>query len=450
MSGAMDLLRALRAFGRDAVSFQALEPGIETWTDPRGEGMVAYCNTGSAWISVGSPLAEQGDVEAVAARFCDAARAAHKRAAFFGCETPFSISERAPHAIPIGEQPWWRVRDWPRVLRENRRLREQLRRARAKSVVVRRVPAEDLAAGSKTRDEVEALAARWLAHRPMQPMKFVVTLAMFEEAREHRYYEARKNGELIAFASVIPIYARGAFFLEDLVRDAKSPNGTTELVFDCAMRDLPENAEITWGLAPLAEVAPAAMRAFGALARGLYDFRGLRAFKSRLHPHAWQKVWLVVPRGSLNALAVIDVLRAFAGGSLVRFGIGTLIRRPFVLAWVLTLLLVPWTAMLVVLFTFHRASSLLGFPRWEILAWAVFDALFATALVRAFWKPRVGVYGLLAFAAAVDAAVSIAHLSHAGLGASVLSALARTASAVAPTLAALGLARCAAATFVSR
>ncbi len=440
----MDLLDALREHGRDAVSFQAVEPGIETWVDPREEGIVAYCNIGSAWIAVGSPLASASRRAAVAERFVRAARDAGKRAVFFGCDEAFSTN-----AIVVGEQPWWRVRDWPSVLKENRRLREQLRRARAKSVRVRKVDASELNLGSNLRREVDALAASWLDNRPMQPMKFVVTLAMFEHAHLHRYYEARRDGELIAFASIIPIFARSSFFLEDLVRDSASPNGTTELLFDCAMRDLPDDAEITWGLAPLTEAAPLAMRWLGALARGLYDFRGLRAFKSRLHPHRWQRVWMIAP--NQNAfVATADVLRAFAGGSLVRFGVGTLVRRPFVLAWVLTLLLVPWTAMLLVLLAFHSAGSLLGFPRWEVIAWATFDALFATALVRAFWKPRFGVYGLLACAAAVDAFVSTMHLTHAGLGASALSALARTASAVAPALAALGLARCATATFVSK
>lgn len=436
----MDLVSALRAFGRDAVSFQAVEPGIEVWRDDDGEGLVAYCDVGSAWVAVGSPMCARDAIASVAERFVRAARAEKKRAVFFGCDDPFDA-----RAIAVGEQPWWRVRDWPNVLQKNRRLREQLRRARAKGVVVRAVPHEELAEGSALRAEASALATRWLAHRPMQPMKFLVTLAMFEHAREHRYYEARKAGALIAFASVIPIFARPGFFLEDLVRDPATPNGTTELLFDCAMRDLPRDAEITWGLAPLTDAAPRAMRAVGALARGLYDFRGLRAFKSRLHPHAWQKVWMIAPRE--NAItATLDVLRAFAGGSLVRFGIGTLVRRPFVLAWVLTLLLVPWTAMLALLLVLHDGASVLGFPRPEIVEWTAFDALFAAALLRAFWKPRFSVYGLLACAAAVDAIVSIMHVSHAGFGASAISALARTASAVAPALAALGLARCAAAT----
>ena len=126
------------------------------------------------------------------------------------------------------------------------------------------------------------------------------------------------------------------------------------------------------------------------------------------------------------------------------------VRRPLVLAWVLTLLLVPWTTMLVVLLALHRASPLLGFPRAEIFGWAAFDGLFALALLRAFWKPRFSAYALLGAAAAIDAVVSTMHLAHAGLGATAMSACARTASALAPALASMGLLRCARATFVSK
>jgi hypothetical protein len=142
-------------------------------------------------------------------------------------------------------------------------------------------------------------------------------------------------------------------------------------------------------------------------------------------------------------LAVVDVLRAFAGGSLFLFGARTLARRPLATAWVLSLLLVPWTAMLVVMLSIHRAVALLGFPRAELFGWALFDALFAIALIRAFWRPRFSSYAALGAAAAIDAIVSTLHLAHAGFGTSTFSAVARVAAAVAPTLASLSLFRCA-------
>ena len=427
----MDLLAALRIFGRDAVSFQALEPGLRVFE--REDVTVAYRDTGGAWVAVGSPLAK--DRRAAMHAFADAARAEGKRAVFFASE------DDVAGAICIGEQPWWRAGDWPRVLKDNRRLREQLRRSRKKGITVRAIAASDLAEGTPLRKRAEALANAWLGSRPMQPMQFLLTLAMFEEAAEHRYYGAFHGDSLVAFMSLVPIYEKEGWLVEDVVRDPSAPNGTTELLFDAVMRESKQDTLVTWGLAPLAG-SPWPMRAIGALARGLYDFRGLRAFKARLHPREWQKVFMVAPRAPAW-LAVFDVLRAFAGGSLVLFGARTLARRPLATAWVLSLLLVPWTAMLVVLLTVHRAVAILGFPRAELFGWAVFDALFAIALIRAFWKPRFSSYAALGAAAAIDAIISALHVAHAGLGGSTLSAIARIAATVAPTIASLSLFRCA-------
>ena len=438
------LLDALRAHGRDAASFQALEPGIAVFAE-RG-ATVAYWDTGSAWVAVGSPLAE--DVAGAAESFERAARAGGRRAIYFACDDASAFGAKHS-AVVVGEQPWWHAGDWPAALAKNRSLREQLRRAKKKGVSVREVAADDLREGTPLRARVEALAAAWLAARPMQPMKFLLTLAMFEAASEHRYFAAERDGALVAFVSLVPIYAKKGFLVEDLVRDRSAPNGTTELLFDCALRAVPPDSRVTWGLAPLAG-APWPMRAIGKLARGLYDFRGLRAFKARLHPSEWQPVWLVLPRGASRVFAIVDVLRAFAGGSLVRFGVGTLVKRPLVLPWVLTLLLVPWTTLLVLLLVVHHAVPLLAFPRSELYGWAAFDALFAVALIRAFRQPRFGAYAFLGFAALVDALVSTLHVAHTGFGASPAAALARTASAIAPALAALGLFRCARAAFVSK
>ncbi|HSQ63286.1 MAG TPA: DUF2156 domain-containing protein [Polyangiaceae bacterium] len=437
------LLSALRAYGRDAVSYQALEPGLRHWAT-RG-GMVSFCDTSGGWVATGGPLAETSDCADVASRFARDAASQGRRASFFACDHPESFGEGFSR-LQLGEQPLWRPGEWQDTLRTHRSLREQLRRARAKGVRVRRVMPDELTEGSALRRAVQALADRWLASRPMEPMSFLVTLAPFEEAEIHRYYAAKRDGVVVEFLSIVPIGAGRGLLVEDLVRDRSAPNGTTELLFDRAMRDAAVDGidTVTWGLAPLSGDVRWTLRAAGALGRGLYDFRGLRAFKARLHPREWQPVWLVYPRGQPWPLHLLDALRAFAGGSLLGFGWRTVARRPLVLAWLLTLALIPWTAVLAILLAFHAAVPLFGFPRSELFAWASFDAMFALLLVRAFRKPRAASYLVLALAAAGDAALASLHLARVGLGASTLGAILRVASMVAPTLAAFGLLRCSA------
>jgi lysylphosphatidylglycerol synthetase-like protein (DUF2156 family) len=83
---------------------------------------------------------------------------------------------------------------------------------------------------------------------------------------------------------------------------------------------------VTLGLAPLAgDVAPP-LRLARVLSTPLYDFRGVHAFKHKLRPAHWEPVYLCAP--SLPWLALRDGLTAFARGSLIRFGLRTLARRP--------------------------------------------------------------------------------------------------------------------------
>ncbi|MGH7327932.1 MAG: phosphatidylglycerol lysyltransferase domain-containing protein, partial [Polyangiaceae bacterium] len=414
------LLALLKKHGRSVAAFQSLEPGLHAWwADAPREAAVAYFDTGRAWVAVADPLCAKDDVKEVAQRFYEAAHREDRRASFFCSEQDLGGKK-----IRIGEEPIWIPSRWPDTLARHRRLREQIRRARAKNVVVRAVEASELAPESPLRKEADAIARAWLDTRPMEPMQFLVTLAPFELPREHRYYAAERNGEMVALLSCIPIYAKNGLFLDDLIRGPHAPNGTTELLIDYAMREASEKGDaiVTLGLAPLSGETSSLLRVLALLGRGLYDFRGVRAFKARLHPNRWEPVFMAHESDASSTLAMIDALTAFAGGSLVRFGARTLVRRPLVAAWLLTLLLVPWTLFLASLALFSHLT-VLSYDRNELLGWTAFDAVFVVLLVRAFLKPRVGTYALLAALAACDGALAVRHFAVLGLGATLFTAM---------------------------
>src|SRR5690606_19272770 len=147
----------LRAHGWATVSFQLLESEFRYWFDQ--DAFVAYVDTGSAWVAGGAPVASPERLAGVARRFVAAARAAGRRASFFGCERRFIEAVDWP-AFPIGEQPVWRPTEWDAVLSSSQSLRYQVRRAAGKGVRVARLAASDVPA---RRAEIEALAREWLA-----------------------------------------------------------------------------------------------------------------------------------------------------------------------------------------------------------------------------------------------------------------------------------------------
>ena len=167
-------LALLRRYGWNSTSFQILEPGFRYWFDG-DDACVAYRDTGRAWVAAGAPVAPSGRVAAVALSFVAAAAAHRRRACFFGTEDRFATA--VPFAaMRIGEQPAWDPTGWDEILRSTRSLREQIRRSRAKSVVVQAIDPRLLAEpASATRASVERLIARWEAARPMPPMRFLVS-----------------------------------------------------------------------------------------------------------------------------------------------------------------------------------------------------------------------------------------------------------------------------------
>lgn len=395
------MLALLERYGWNATSFQILETGFSYWfTD---DACVGYVDTGNAWVAAGPPIAAPEAVADISMQFAAAARAAGRRACLFGTEDRFR--ELCPWpSLRIGEQPTWAPGRWEQILRERKSLREQLRRARAKGVIVRMLGADELAPAHPTRRALEELIARWTRARPMPPMGFLVQVEPFAFASHRRCFVAEVGGAIVGFLGVVPIYARGGWFFEDFLRDPAAPNGTVEALVDAGMRAAAAEgiALVTLGLAPLAGDVGPLLRSARRLGRPLYDFEGLRSFKAKLEPDSWSPIYLSVPPGKSAALAVRDTLSAFARGGLLRFGIQTLLRGPAIVIRLLAALLVVWTVLLAL------PSSARFFPSTAIqYAWVAFDVALFGALFALARRWRQPLADIVASAVTADAVVTM-------------------------------------------
>jgi lysylphosphatidylglycerol synthetase-like protein (DUF2156 family) len=313
-------LELMRRYARDTVSFQGLETGYRYFFDG-DDAAVAFVDTGGAWVAAGGPIAPPTRVAEVAERFAEAAASQERRACFFAAEQ--SLADAGVPALLVGEQPVWDAARWDVVVSDTASLRYQLRRARHKRVVVRRVDPSELAHDEPLREALDDLGRHWQATHRMPPMQFLVRLEPLNYAGERMLFVAERDGAVVGLASAIPVYARRRMFIEDLVRAPSAPNGTPELLVDAVMRAWP--GEVTLGLAPLAGDVARWLRIARWAGGALYDFEGLRAFKAKLRPHAWEPVYLCAEYSRIVALR--DSLRAFAGGSLVGFTTRSLFRR---------------------------------------------------------------------------------------------------------------------------
>ena len=357
--------------GWNSTSFQVLEDGYRYWFWG-DEACVAYVDTGRAWVVAGAPIAPEAQLGEVVTRFLEEAQRAGRRVCFFAVEARL-LAQTALRGLPIGEQAVWDPRGWSGVLSGAKSLREQLRRARAKGVTVRRLTVDELEHHGPALD---GLAERWLAGRALAPLGFLVELELFRDPHQRRYFVAEQGGRVVGALTAVPVYAREGWLLEDLLRDASAPNGTAELLVDAAMTTLAAEGSsyVTLGLAPLSGELPRPLALAREVTRPLYDFHGLRAFKAKLRPERWDPIYLAYERAPVRA--VLDALRAFARGSLRAFVLRTILRGPTPVVLALGLALLPWTALLAL-----APTSPWFVSRAVQWAWVAFDLGLAAGLL---------------------------------------------------------------------
>jgi lysylphosphatidylglycerol synthetase-like protein (DUF2156 family) len=433
-------LAALKRSGIDAVSFQALKAGVHWWIDappPAGTGArLAYAQSGRSWIAIGAPLTDPPARAEAVRRFIIAARVQRRRPVFFGVEDAAVFS--SCRTLLLGLQSVLKPAEWEATLRRRPKLREQLRRARAKGVTVRAVAAAELSAGSPLRGAVDRLRRQWLTSRHMEPMAFLVAVEPFHAIGEHLYFVAERHGTVVQFLSAVPIYARTGWLMEDMLRGHEAPNGTTELVIDALMRHLDGDPHwVTPGLTPLSGEIRWWLRLTRGTMVALYDFSGLRRFRSRLGPAEWRPIWLAWDRGPAVG-PIVDVLRLFAGGAIWRFAFRSLVRHPNGPPWAVAVPLVAWTVLLAGLAAAGDRDTL-GFSVTTLWAWVIFDGVLAWLLFRAARRPRRASLGAIAAIAGFDAVVSLHHLSTLGLGHSLASMLLRPVAIAGPVIGTVAL-----------
>jgi phosphatidylglycerol lysyltransferase len=396
------VLALLQAHGWNATSFQILEPGFSYWFD-RDDACVAFVDTGRSLVVAGAPVAPLTRFREATRAFLAFAASRGRRSCFFATETRFHEA-MGWHAMRVGDQPVWTPADWPATLSRSRSLREQLRRARAKGIAVRRLSAAELAPAHPTRSQIDDLIERWLATRPMAPMGFLVQVYPYAFPAERHCFVAELAGRVVGFLGVIPVYSRGGWFFEDFLGDPAAPNGAMESLIDAGMRAATAEgiSYVTLGLVPLTGDVGRWLRVVRRLGTALYDFDGLRAFKAKFKPSAWDPIYLSYPPGETGWAATIDVLTAFSRGGLLGFGLRTLLRGPAIVMRALAMLLVPWTLLL------SLPASAAWFPseacRWS---WVGFDVLVAVALYRLSETRHPLLADLVAVAVTIDAILTL-------------------------------------------
>jgi lysylphosphatidylglycerol synthetase-like protein (DUF2156 family)/membrane associated rhomboid family serine protease len=329
-------------YGAVSNSFMTLYDGFRYFAYPaEGEprAMIAYADTGDAWVGGAEPFAPEDDPEpgrhesvreAALAAFATAANRAGRTAFMLPVGTAVARAARARgyRSLQIGSEPAWRFdrfpptgRTWVDIVPTAKHL--DARGARVTELRPDELPAE-------RRAELEEIRIAWLASRGTDPLGFLNQVDPWKHAAKKRFFSVTLGGRTLAFLAAIPIPATKGWYLVDLFRRSDSPAGSTELLLLSAMRLLRQTGAewASTGIAPLSGLEAASaleladfeehrtlykvLRLTYEKGNAFYNFKPLHRYKLKLLPTSCDPAYLIYRRpGGEPRLRLRDALGLF-------------------------------------------------------------------------------------------------------------------------------------------
>ncbi len=323
--------RLILRFGWNATAYQILNPGIDLWFPQARDGVIGYVKHGRTRVVGGAPVCDLSRLEEIAAEFVAHSRARGERVCYFGA------GERIDHLllgrggwsrVLLGAQPVWDPLQWREAVGKRGSLRAQFNRAHNKGVSV----AEWEPQSAENHPALRQCLRQWLGTRGLPGLHFMVEPETLSELRDRRIFVAERNAsEVVGFTILSPVPARNGWLVEQIVRGHNAPNGTAELLVDCAMRAVAASGSTyaTLGLSPLSHRAavPAGrkswwlhfvlewVRVHGAR---FYNFGGLDTFKAKFNPEMWEPIYAIAEGKRFSPLDLYAIAGAFSGGTPIR------------------------------------------------------------------------------------------------------------------------------------
>lgn len=287
-----------------------------------GRAFIMYGRRARSWIALFDPV---GPLEAwsdLIWQFIETARANGCRAVFYQV-SPLGLAYYADaglRAFRLGELAEVDLTRFELKGGKWANLRQQVSRGQRDGLEFSIVEPEAVPA---ILPELAAVSDAWLAHHSAREKGF--SLGAFDP----QYLAAQPvavlkcTGRLVAFANILTTATREEGSIDLMRFSPDAPKGSMDFLFVQLMEHLKAQGyrRFNLGMAPLSgmssrQLAPVwdrAGRAFFEHGERFYNFKGLRAFKSKFHPR-WQPRYLVAS-GRLNPiLALMDATFLIGGG----------------------------------------------------------------------------------------------------------------------------------------
>ena len=313
--------------GYNGMSYLTLYPGWEYFHPAEGNGYVAFERHNGVALAVGDPVCAAEDRAAIIDQFRAWAAGERLTPAFVGATPGLAQAAGATgwKTLKIGEEPLFDLDDYAPRGNKTKKVRSAANQARKHGVTV-----DVLAPGARppatVKLEMLAVQHEWQRTRNIQALAFTLRLAPLAGIEDKIVLLARHDGRLEGFVTCIPVAARNAYYIEDMIRRPDAANGVSELLFLGAVEACKARGATVanLGLAPLRNTKsqPAGHRVTGTALdftfRRLnlfYKFKPLEHFKAKFGPDRWEDSFLVYRPGRLARVSVA-LLNAFTPGKL--------------------------------------------------------------------------------------------------------------------------------------
>ncbi|KQV66086.1 bifunctional lysylphosphatidylglycerol flippase/synthetase MprF [Rhizobium sp. Root1220] len=288
----------------------------------KGDAFIMYGRQGRSWIALFDPIGERSAVPELVWRFVESARAAGCRAVFYQI-SPTLLSPCADaglRAFKLGELAIADLGGFEMKGGKWANLRQTASRAQRDGLHFEVILPESV---PLIMEEIAAVSNAWLADHNAKEKGF--SLGSFDPD----YIVAqpvgilRLEGRIVAFANILITDAKDEGTIDLMRFSPDAPKGSMDFLFVQIMEYLRSEgfAHFNLGMAPLSgmskrEAAPVWDRIGSTVfehGERFYNFKGLRAFKSKFHPQ-WHPRYLAVSGGGNPMIALMDATFLIGGG----------------------------------------------------------------------------------------------------------------------------------------
>ncbi|HBF32123.1 bifunctional lysylphosphatidylglycerol flippase/synthetase MprF [Rhizobium sp.] len=289
---------------------------------PDGSAFLMYGKQGRSWIAFLDPVGPKKARDELVWQFVEEARTAGCRAVFYQASPSLlpAIADAGLQAFKLGELAEVDLSRFDLKGGKWANLRQSGTKAEREGLSFEIIPTEGVA---PILEDLRSVSNSWLAEHRAKEKGFSLGAFTDDYILSQPVIVLRFEGKIVAFANVMVTDTKADASIDLMRFSPEAPKGAMDFLFVSLLAQLRNEGyrHFNLGMAPLSglsrrEVAPVWDRianTFYEHGERFYNFKGLRAFKSKFHPE-WQPRYLAVSGGLSPVIALLDATLLIGGG----------------------------------------------------------------------------------------------------------------------------------------